>query len=151
MRIPRPSSIRRYVSVFVIFAYSGAVHTYYGYYDRMRTNADLLPIMGFFCPFAVGVFVEDTIQRIWRGIERRHNVKPSSYGCPLWHRIIGFAWVLGWAVTTAPWFLYPEARYKSPDNWFVPYKVTPLLGQRAAVALLVGGGLAIIMFLEGQI
>lgn len=143
--------MRRYLSVFVIFACSGAVHTCYGYYDRMRTDSDLLPIMGFFCSFAVGVLVEDTIQRMWRRIEHLHNVKPPSIGCPLWHKVIGFAWVLGWAVMTAPWFLYPEARYKSPDNWFVPYKVTPLFGQKAAATLLVGGGLAITMFLEGQI
>lgn len=107
--------------------------------------------MCFFCLFAVGVFVEDTIQRIWRRIKHQYNVKPPNIGCPLWHKVVGFAWVLGWAIMTAPWFLYPEARYKSSDNWFVPYKVTPLLGQKVAAALLVGGGLAITMFLEGQV
>lgn len=149
LRIPRPSFIRRYLSVFITFACSGAVHTYYGYYDRIRTQSDLLPIMGFFCLFAVGVLVEDTVQQMWRKAEQQFYSK--SGGCPLWQKVVGFGWVLGWAVLTAPWFLYPEARYKSPDNWFVPYKITPLLGQKVAASLLVGGGIAIITFLDGQI
>lgn len=98
--LPKPSIIERYFNVFLVFLFSGILHVAT---DMPRgISAQESGSMTFFLSFALAYMIEDGVQALWK---RLFGPQPAAGSPPLWQRIIGYCWVVGWlGVLSTPFF-----------------------------------------------
>ncbi|EFR05482.1 Tri7 [Nannizzia gypsea CBS 118893] len=132
LRLPLPDSVSpeskalllliRYVRMQAIFLMSGLMHMPI---DMMQ-NIPLREsgIVMFFTAQALGILIEDTVCSTYRWITTGSFSRQAHRGSrtkepALWKKLIGFAWVLCWAMCCVPPWIFPTIRQSAMSA--VPY------------------------------
>ncbi|KAJ4245765.1 hypothetical protein NW762_013889 [Fusarium torreyae] len=100
--------------------------------------------MAFFGTFAIGIMIEDAVQALCRQITGV-NTRDEKQRVPVWHKLVGYAWVSLWLTLTSSCRLPPEVK------WLVPYSLVDLIGAQAANAFVFAGGLSLNFAIGGEI
>ncbi|KAH8912352.1 hypothetical protein BR93DRAFT_922317 [Coniochaeta sp. PMI_546] len=99
LRLPPRGFVQRYVKIFLVFAFSGALHAVIDIYavglDLSESGA-----LRFFCTQALGIVLEDAVQGAWR-----RAVGPPGGG--IGTRIVGSVWLAVFMAWSTPHWAYP--------------------------------------------
>ncbi|EOD45306.1 putative tri7-like toxin biosynthesis protein [Neofusicoccum parvum UCRNP2] len=125
LRLSRGTLAARYLSIFLTFAISGAIHhlvdSIAGVPAAENTTADL------FLMQAVGITVEDFT--VWLFERRFAKVQDAAaarkHG---WARVLGYVWVCAWLVWVTPPMSYSHIRYEL-DRFARPGPVGALIAK----------------------
>ncbi|KAK0387468.1 hypothetical protein NLU13_5780 [Sarocladium strictum] len=150
LRLPTPSILERYLNVFLVFLGSGALHVLIDYYDPQVSSSTFPGTMAFFSSFALAVMIEDGVQAFWRCVTGSGPRKEDA-PVPLWHKLVGYAWVTTVFMLVTPWFMYPKVRLPPDMSAFVPVLLTPHIGLPAVGGLLAIGAPIVLFGLGGEI
>lgn len=96
------------------FIISGALHSLAECYGG-GLQAKASGTMRYFVTQAIGIFIEDMAQDLWR----------LAFGYSkgtVWSRVIGYIWVLSFQVWSTPAWLYPQAM-RGPQQSVLPFTV----------------------------
>ena len=70
----------------------------------------------FFCTQAIGIMIEDGVQAFHRHFR---GSKISNAKVPLWHRIVGFIWLIVFLTWSTPAWMFPMTRNMTREDAFV--------------------------------
>lgn len=121
--LPKPSIIERYFNVFLVFLFSGILHVATDMVAGI--SAQQSGSMTFFLSFTLAYMIEDGVQALWK---RLYGPQPAGVSPPLWQRILGYCWVVGWlGVFSLPFF---GAAWGRPECQleFVPFSFVETFG-----------------------
>ena len=109
LHIPDGTLIARYLKIWIAFFISGLIHagmaeTRYSIWGSGSVH--------FFCTQAFGIMLEDGVQALWSKALRS---RPKPTGTPLWHKVIGFVWLLAFMSWSTPVWSYRLYQYYGPD------------------------------------
>ncbi|KOS18999.1 hypothetical protein ESCO_000091 [Escovopsis weberi] len=144
LRLPRPSFAERYINIFMSFFMSGVLHVLGASYCGVSW-AESSSIF-FFSSFTVSIMLEDYVQKLWRGGAPLDKTREP----PLWHKLVGYVWVLSWSILTAPWFIYPVIRNDTEGMLGIPPLFTLFGGIEGALGMLVGLGVFLVIALGAR-
>lgn len=150
LRLPAPSIFERYLNIFLVFFASGVSHLSLALYDPQALSDTYVYILVFFSSFAIGIMIEDAVQALWRHISGA-GLRKSNAPVPLWHKIVGWAWVISCLALVTPWFVYPKVRLPPDTISFVPFLITPYVGMPAVGAVLGVSGPILLYCLGGEL
>nr|APA36955.1 3-acetyltrichothecene 4-O-acetyltransferase [Fusarium praegraminearum] len=139
LRLPRPSIVERYLNLSLVFLGSAIVHIPVDWFSLPPPSKPPALALAFFSSFVVGIIIEDTIQALWRRITGAAK-QDGDDGVPLWHKLVGYIWVVFWFMMVSPWYLYHNSRLPAEDTWFVPVSFMDTIGVDTAKMLLLAGG-----------
>lgn len=151
LRLKRPSVLERYTNIYFVFLGSGVFHLIYDTYLG-SVPGESKAVM-FFSSFAFGIMIEDGVQEAWRRLNGESGTRKETpkNGVPVWHKVVGFIWVVVWLLLTAPWYLYPSARLPTDIKWLVPFSIVELIGMPTSGIVLAAGGLCLMFVVGGEI
>jgi hypothetical protein len=94
----------RYYKLLVSFAISGYIHIACDLalgHDLAKSGS-----MQFFMTQAAGIMLEDAVQAIYYSVSGEKKIDPP----PLWRKIVGYVWVIVFAVWSTPVWSFPMIR-----------------------------------------
>lgn len=147
LALRRPSRLRRYLHMFLVFLISGLQHLL----DSVLMGAPYrsLGVLGFYCSFPLGILIEDCVQAVWA------RLFPNSLGprrrTLLWKRGVGFVWVVVWFSLTAPGYMYPILRLGGDEITLFPIDLVCGLGMFSLCGVMVVGGACLWVFARASI
>jgi hypothetical protein len=144
--------LERYTNIFFVFLLSGVMHVMSDLF--MGVPMSQSTSLFFFCSMSLGIMIEDAVQAAWSRLTDCHPPKTTSSaavdGCyvPCWHKLVGFIWVCSWLSATTPVWLYPVQASRGESLFLI--NIPDLVGTPTALAMTVGGGLAVQYMFRGE-
>jgi hypothetical protein len=126
LRLPRGSTLRRYLLILVSFTLSGLVHLAGEFASGLDMGRDS-GAMQFFVGQAGGIMLEDSVVWLWGVVFGKSEQKR-------WHIWVGRLWFVLFMFWSTPIWGFPSARYS--DGTVVPWSlVTSLKGGSGGTAI----------------
>jgi hypothetical protein len=142
--VPPKSLAEKYMNVFIIFFFSGALHVILDMVQGIP--AEESGAMLFFSIAPLGLLIEDSIRTLWRSfaISGGGNKTNETASMPVWQKTLGFLWTMAWLGITSTWYFYPQM-LRPQNQALVPYSLASQIGLPLVGSALVVGG-AIVKF-----
>ncbi|KAJ5716853.1 hypothetical protein N7488_002499 [Penicillium malachiteum] len=148
--LPPKSSIEQYTVVLLVFFFSGGLHVVLDIVQGIpgeESGAMLL-----FMTAGLGLMIEDGIKDLWRKVSasRRAGESRKDTPVPLWQKIVGFMWAMGWLGLTSTWYFYPQMVRPENQN-LVPWSLASKFGLPVVGAAALIWGLLVALVFEVEI
>ncbi|KAJ5727630.1 hypothetical protein N7493_005450 [Penicillium malachiteum] len=144
------STIEQYTSVLLVFFFSGGLHVVLDIVQEIpgeESGAMLL-----FMTAGLGLMIEDGIKDLWRKISasRKAGESRKDTPFPLWQKVVGFMWAMGWLGVTSTWYFYPQMVRPENQN-LVPFSLASQAGLPVVGAAVLIWGLLVALVFEVEI
>lgn len=150
LRLPKSSVADRYANVVLVFFLSGAFHAVLELLDARGLGPVVaVQTLSYYVICGMGILVEDAAQSLWRlvtGAGPRSKDEPL----PLWHKVVGYLWVMVFFTAVGPIFAYPIIRMPNDRKMFSPVSAADHVGVQVVQGLLVAGGIGLFVGAGGE-
>lgn len=142
--VPPKSLAEKYMNVFIIFFFSGALHVILDIVQGIP--AEESGAMLFFSMAPLGLVIEDSIRTLWKYLTNLSGKKKTNEkaSVPVWQKTLGFLWTMAWLGITSTWYFYPQT-LRPQNQALVPYSLASQVGLPLVGSAVVVGG-AIVKF-----
>ena len=108
LHIPKGTWLARYLKIWIAFFISGSIHA-----GMVEDSYDIRGsgTVRFFCTQAFGIMLEDGVQAIWA---RSPYDRRKKLDTPVWHKIVGFLWLLAFMTWSTPAWSYRMFLHERP-------------------------------------
>lgn len=94
---------------------------------------------------------EDGIQHLWGRLFSYKKASSVQADQPLWHKIIGLAWVMLWLGVTSTWYFTPIIQMTGQDVFMVPVSLAGRVGLATSIGVAALSGIFLILKFEIEI
>lgn len=152
--LAKSSFLERYTHVFCVFLLSGILHLTADVVGNIPMGES--GAMVFFLSFVLGYMIEDGVQAVWRtrfqGSATSEAGSTNSQKEPeMWKKVLGYIWVLAFLTITSAVYFEPVRKRPERQLALVPWSFVGVIGLEMMGALVVVGGVLLMVVFKVEV